>query len=125
MLSDQELERRKPVWKAFSEFFLDTRLTGSDVERIARIARASGYSLAELRDIYLCEVAPAVGLNLWSIAGEWAGFEEQWLYERAARHARHRSLLVRSFAFLHRRLWWLTWLGDRDWHRMVRQLDRL
>jgi len=36
----------------------------------------SGYSIDELRHIYLYEVAPAVFGNLLTAAGEWAGFDE-------------------------------------------------
>ena len=125
MLTKREVERRKPVWRVFSEFFLDTSLTATDIDRIARVAVESGFSFAQLRDIYLCEVAPAVGFNLWSIAGEWAGFDEAWLYERATARANHRSPFVRLFAFVHGRLWFLTYLGDIAWHRTARRIRAL
>jgi hypothetical protein len=30
-------------------------------------------------------VAPACVLNLYSVAGEWSGFDEEWLIKRASR----------------------------------------
>ena len=42
--------------------------------------KKSGYDVPQLRDIYLFEVAPVVFLNLFTIAGEWAGFDEEALH---------------------------------------------
>ena len=69
MLTDAGFERRKPVWTAFSEFWLDIELEDTDLQRIASTAAASGYTVAELRDIYLYEVAPVVSPNLLTVAG--------------------------------------------------------
>jgi hypothetical protein len=63
--------RRQPVWTALSELWLDTALAAADLERIARVALDSGYSLEELEDISLCEVAPVVSGNLRVPAGVW------------------------------------------------------
>ncbi len=92
VITDAEAESRKPVWTAFSEFWLDTELTDSDLQWIAAVAAASGYTVSELRDIYLYEVAPVVGANLLVVAGEWAGFDEKWLHAEARKRAEHRSL---------------------------------
>jgi len=85
--TDAEFERRKPLWTAFSEFWLDTELADDDLQRIAHTAALSGYTIAELRDIYLYEVAPVVSPNLLTVAGEWAGFDEHWLHAEARKHA--------------------------------------
>lgn len=81
-LTPDELARRRPVWSALSELFLDTELQPSDHVWIARRLRDSGYSDATLRRILVDEVAPACGGNLMSLVGEWAGFDERWLEER-------------------------------------------
>jgi len=86
-LTNAELSRREPVWLAFSEFWLDIELDHTDLARIAEIARASGHSRAELRAIYLHEVAPVVGTNLFSVAGVWEGFDPAWLSKRCRRRA--------------------------------------
>ena len=49
-LSPEELQRRQPVWEAFSEFWLDTELDSSDHTRIANVLRAGCVPLnVELR----------------------------------------------------------------------------
>ncbi|MGV2068412.1 DUF7079 family protein [Agrobacterium sp. 22-226-1] len=71
-----DVQRRLPVWHAMSNLFLDTELEASDYRRIAEALEISGYSLAELRSILEDEVAPAFASNLWSVAGEWAGWSK-------------------------------------------------
>lgn len=77
-MSPGELEARKPVWLAFSELFLDTDVRMSYVYAADLLAR-SPYSLEELKRILDEEVAPALEFNLHDVAGEWAGFNEDWL----------------------------------------------
>jgi hypothetical protein len=100
MLTDTGLERRKPVWMAFSEFWLDSELDDEDLSRIAAVAAASGYSIAELHDIYLYEATPVVYPNCWSVAGAWTAFDDEWLYAAARRNAEHRSLWLRFWVFI-------------------------
>jgi hypothetical protein len=87
-LDEAEIERRKPVWAALSELWLDTELADDDLRRIAGVMGQSGYSVGELREIYLFEVAPVVSPNLLTVAGEWAGFDHDWLFAEATRRAR-------------------------------------
>jgi hypothetical protein len=77
----EQIKLRKPVWVAFSDLFLDTDVTliYSD---IAQVCADSEYSAAELKEILFEEVAPVVSGNLMSIAGEWAGFNEDWLVKQ-------------------------------------------
>jgi hypothetical protein len=70
VIDETAIERRKPVWAALSEFWLDTELTQDDLQRIADVMRRSGYSVPQLRDIYLFEVAPVVFGNLFTVAGD-------------------------------------------------------
>jgi hypothetical protein len=74
-----EIERRKPVWAALSDLWLDTALTDDDLQRIAGVMKRSEYSINELKDIFLFGVAPEVFLNLLTVTAEWAGFDEEWL----------------------------------------------
>ena len=78
-MEDEEIARRKPVWIALSEFYLDTELDENDIQRIAKILKYSGYSIEELKLINYVEVAPLVSSNLLNVTGEWAGFDEDWL----------------------------------------------
>ena len=61
-----------------SELFLDTDVR-LHYAWVAQVAAASVFSLDELEAIFRDEVAPVLEPNLMSIAGEWAGFNEDWL----------------------------------------------
>jgi len=80
-----EITRRKPVWIALSDLWLDTELTASSINHIAMVMVDSGYSLSELRVICDSEVAPVVFKNLKSFAGAWSGFDESWLVQQILR----------------------------------------
>ena len=79
LLSPAELIRRRPVWAALSELFLDTELDELDIHWLAHTLHESGYPLAELEHILRTEVAPIVGGNLLSVVGVWSGFDLDWL----------------------------------------------
>ena len=76
--------RRRPVWLALSDLFLDT-----DVNLLregnARTLAASLYSMDELDAILREEVYPACSFNLSQVTGEWAGFDADWLERRILR----------------------------------------
>jgi hypothetical protein len=74
-----DIEKRRPVWIALSELFLDTSFDDQDIARIAEQLAVSPYSLEDLDSILLSEVYPACRTNLYSITGEWAGFNTEWL----------------------------------------------
>ncbi|MFO1162596.1 MAG: hypothetical protein U1E60_27425 [Reyranellaceae bacterium] len=48
-------------------------MSPQDYEAIVTRLRDSGYAISELHRILMEEVAPALGPNLASVAGEWAG----------------------------------------------------
>ena len=74
--SPEELEIRRPLWIALSDLYLDTE---PNWQRVASICAASPFEIAELQRILFDEVHPVVHLNLWSVAGVWEGFDEDWL----------------------------------------------
>ena len=65
---------RLKIWQALSEFFLDTEITDSTFDYVARVVLDTGYSPQEIHSILWGEVFPALEGNLKSIAGEWAGW---------------------------------------------------
>ena len=73
-----DLDGRRPVWLALSDMFLDTD-TALFREGNTRRLAAAPYSLAELDTILREEVYPACSFNLREVAGEWAGFDADWL----------------------------------------------
>jgi len=77
-----DIESKLPLWVAFSELFLDTEITETEHRYIARVIAESSFSPEEVVHILWLEVFPALCDNLRSVAGEWAGFDEQWLVDR-------------------------------------------
>lgn len=75
------------VAQAASELFLDTEVRGS-IPGIAAEARASGLPWAALDELFQQRLVPALVANLYSVAGEWAGFEPQWLAQALERGGR-------------------------------------
>lgn len=89
-----DVEGRLPVWLALGELFLDTE---PDIEHLERICAESPYSLDELDRILFRELWPALSANLYSPAGQWAGWNDDWLVARVLEKARSGSA----------RRWWL------------------
>jgi hypothetical protein len=84
-----DIARRRPVWSAMSDLFLDTEVRW-ELPRVARVMVHSSYSNGELESIWRYEVTPEFFYNLWSVAGEWGGFRLDEV--RLARRARSRPL---------------------------------
>jgi hypothetical protein len=124
MIDDEaEVERRKPVWLALSDLWLDKELTRDDLRRIAGVLKSSGYSVPQLREIYLFEVAPVVFPNLLTVAGEWAGFDEDWLFTEVARRARKGSSILRVFVRIGIGKWIMTYATEGHWDTLIKMLD--
>ncbi len=64
--------------------FLDTDVSLTRRWRIERLAE-SPYTIEELQTILVEEVYPICKYNLLSIAGEWAGFDPEWLETKIRR----------------------------------------
>lgn len=73
------IEERKPIWIELSELYLDTELQEANFRYIAFKIIKSPYSLDEVKEINKFEIFPILYSNLVSVAGEWAGFNEDWL----------------------------------------------
>lgn len=79
--SISDLDTRIPVWTALSELYLDTDVTLSYASIVQTLA-AAPYPVDTLRAILIDEVHPALCGNLLQVAGEWAGFDQDWLLAR-------------------------------------------
>ncbi len=93
-MTPEQLDRRRPVWITLSELWLDTEHDEAARERMAEALARSEFDERELRAIHDSEVAPAVADNLQSVAGEWNGFDPQWLEERCRAAAERRPGVV-------------------------------
>jgi len=91
-----DLAARRVVWALLADFYLDTD-PALFRESAARDLAATAYPLDELRAILHDEVHPAVCANVMAVAGEWAGFDIDWLAARILRQqARPRWLRPRG-----------------------------
>jgi len=77
-----DIRRRRWIWQAVSDLFLDEEPNESVLCHIAYVAAHCGYTEDELDIIYAREVAPAVAFNAFSTAGIWGYFDTEWLEER-------------------------------------------
>jgi hypothetical protein len=100
MAPDDEIAIRRPVWIALANLFLDTDVT-TFYASMAQTLAESPYSMDELRRILDDEVSPVLQTNLLTPAGEWAGFDEEWLVAEASKR-----------------------IGKRRWMPLVGNLDR-
>lgn len=82
-----------------SSLFLDTDIS-LDRSWLAYLLAAPPYSLEELEQILTAEVYPVCRWNLYSVAGEWTGFDLAWLEAEVLRRARSsRSPFQRWYRF--------------------------
>jgi hypothetical protein len=122
-LTTKDLNHRRTVWEALSDLFLDTDDSPGRSWRI-RVLATSPYSLDELEKILIDEVYPVCRANLSSVAGEWTGFDLQWLEARILRRLQSPFRSFRSFHF--GRLFvprWTEWLEMKNAIREQRSQD--
>jgi hypothetical protein len=86
----EDLEQRRPVWDALSTLFLDTDVSLLRNWRVSLLV-PSPYSVEEIEEILVQEVFPICSWNLLSVAGEWAGFDLEWLEAEVLRRWRPRK----------------------------------
>ncbi len=123
MLDEQQIQNRKPLWAALSDLWLYTELSADDLEHIARVMAESGLTIAELRRVYLVEVAPVVYGNLLSVAGEWMLFDEEWLSDRILHNLRNRPRRTRFWSWFPLTRCLLTYATERHWKKLVELVD--
>ena len=117
-----ELAARRPVWYALSRLYLDTELDDGDLRQIAANLAPAPYSVAEIRDIELWEVAPVVYSNVVAVAGAWAGFDEDWIHAECEKRARRRGILLRAMVVLGFRRW-VHSITDPEWARLGAMIE--
>lgn len=71
--------RLRAARAALSELFLDTELDARDLARIAQVLTGTGLPTDELERIFTSELEPVLAANLSVPAGEWSGFDIDWL----------------------------------------------
>ena len=132
-MTQDELLRRRPVWEAMSDLFLDTETRWS-VPFVARRCAESGYDDEALERIFWAEVFPEAIGNLLQVAGEWGmlALDEQALINRAnhgtipwlSRRA-HGTLVQKSWLATRQVTAWLRGVPEEELKTRVTALDLL
>lgn len=113
-----DIEQRKPIWIALSEFYLDTELDDATLRHISFIIIDSPYTFKEVKRINKYEIFPVLQSNLLSPAGVWAGFDEEWLVERITSRLRSKNIL--NDAGLEVSYQTFKWMCKDHWVRLER-----
>ena len=113
------IEERKPIWIALSDFYLDTELQESDFKRIAHTISESPYSIEQVKEINKYELFPVLQWNLISVAGEWAGFNEELLVKFITDSLQKRNITRKlgieiSYLTFH-------WMCKDYWRKLVKE----
>lgn len=123
MLTQEEIERRKPLWEDLSTLWLDTELQDYDHRYIAELLASSNYSFEEIEKIFSEEVAPVVYSNLFNIfpGGTWDGFDDDWLYSSILQNLekQENNLLYRTWVKSSAGKFLMTKMVRGDWEKIV------
>jgi hypothetical protein len=132
-MTKEELLRRRPVWEAMGDLFLDTETRWS-VPFVARRCAESDYDDETLERIFWAEVFPEAIDNLLQVAGEWGmlSLDEAGLIKRA-NHGSIPWLTRRAHGWMVQDSWlaarqvtgWLRELPEAERETRVRALDLL
>jgi hypothetical protein len=77
---------------ALADLYLDTEVRDG-LPRLSELMASSGLSPTELELLWRKQVTPSVHWNLKTTAGEWAGFDRNWLLSEVARRAERPGLV--------------------------------
>lgn len=116
------------AWIALSDLFRDTEFTDSDARFVARQLREAGFDAASAERVLLDDVAPVFGWNMFSVAGNWTGWNPPDVVElvnawRAKRDAPGvRGALYRSAWACRFREWFFARMVMADWRRVAKLL---
>jgi len=100
---EQDVEDRAPIWDSFQWIYQDTDPKIYYKEMIEACV-PSKYSILDLEQILLNEVLPALKFNMFDLAGDWQGYELQWLVNRILqkhRFGKRKPLLLRRYTQYH------------------------
>ena len=82
------------VWEIFSQVYLDTEHSDSELHDMAESLAATRFSISELAHIAFYEVNPVC---IWNVFyWEWGGFNADWLFPRCLRNQRRHPYKVSS-----------------------------
>lgn len=86
-----DLKKRKFIWIALSNFYLDQELKERDFAQIAATIKESPYSFIQVKKIDKEEVFPVLSSNSQHTTGVWSGFNEVWLVTEISKKIESRT----------------------------------
>lgn len=106
---------------AISELFLDTSLDEQDFVRLRDVLIETKLPVDTLDSVYYEEVAPLLYGNLESTAGEWSGFDQDWLEHEISKRSSKSTMW--DISWLKKvRMYWVTRTTKRDWSKLRQML---
>ncbi|MFA6248317.1 MAG: hypothetical protein WC615_15370 [Mucilaginibacter sp.] len=118
-----QLYQRRPVWIALSQFYLDTELDDLQLLDILKVIYESPYSIDEVKKIDFFEVYPVLKFNTYDPAGEWEGFDEDWLIDKIEKKIIGDKIFSRKLSGL--RYWWAKKFTKDYWQKLDRYWNKL
>ncbi|WP_299432068.1 hypothetical protein [uncultured Maribacter sp.] len=107
------IEERKPIWIALSNFYLDTELEEYALKSIAKKIIESPYSLNKVKEINTYELFPVLHYNLISVAGVWTGFDEDWLtnsiIDSLSKRNKLKTIIIKAYFQINKRMFATYW----------------
>lgn len=123
MLTEEEIERRKPLWGALSTLWLvDTIMDENTCEYIVREMLKSRYSLTVIEQIFSEEVAPVVSFNSYKLyGGEWGCFDPDWLFSELVKNIKRQegNFLYSAWVKSNLGKFFTTKMIENDWRKVV------
>jgi hypothetical protein len=113
-----QLHQRRPVWIALSQLYLDTELDEAQLLDILKVISESPYTIEEAKKIDFFEIYPVLKFNILSPAGEWRGFDEEWLTEKIERRFKGDMILAWELSGL--KYWWAKKFTSSYWDKLDR-----
>ncbi|MCX4028492.1 hypothetical protein H0A36_14155 [Endozoicomonas sp. SM1973] len=122
-MQNNQLEQNKIVWSIISELFLDNQLRDLDLNHIAKELLKTSFTEKELNEIFYYDVAPICFMNLQNVAGEWEGFDKEWLFSEIQKNRNKNQIIFRLKCKLLRSLYGS--LALDQWAKVLEKLREL
>lgn len=98
VVENEFINSRKSIWECMSMVYLDTELSENEIDHIVSTLSNSSLTVEEIKQIELFEVFPTLKYNMMATAGEWQGFDEEWLHEQCLKnYYKRKSKMWRTF----------------------------
>jgi hypothetical protein len=123
LLGEKEnVDTRKQLWEAFSDFWLDNELQDFHFKNTVDLMTSCGYTLEKIESIFFYEVAPAVYNNLYTLpGGVWSIFDEDYLFSEIVKNIekQDRNTFYRCWVKSRLGKFVMTKMVQDDWKKII------